>query len=106
MEKKWTITGAFTDWTLTVSTEPSEEYHLNQLPAWHLQTFGQLADHFYDIVNLCELLQDHDEGEGLAKALAWHGPERSTKGALGDGGAQACVQVSQPGPVGPDLDHA
>lgn len=106
MEKKWTITGAFADWTMTVTTTSDAKYHESELSDWQQYNFARLADHFYDLVNLCEHLQEYNEGASIARALCWRGPERSAGGGLGDGSTQPGVQVAQAGPVGADLNNA
>jgi hypothetical protein len=106
MEKKWTITGAFADWTMTITATPGAEYHEPKLPDWQQYNFARLADHFYDLVCMCEHLQEYDEGEAIASALCWHGSERSPVCGLGDGSTQPGVQVAQAGPVGAHLNNA
>lgn len=105
MEKKWTVSGAFADWTLTVSTAPTSKYHEPDLPDWQQYNFARLADHFYDLVCMCEHLQDFDEGEVMASALCWYGPKRSPECGLGDGSPKPSMQIAQAGPVGTHLDH-
>src|SRR2546430_4100505 len=106
MEKKWTVSGVFADWTMTVRTEATEERHLPDLPEWQLLNFTQLGQHFHDIVNLCERVQEPEDGDGIAQALMWHAPEQAAKCAFGDGCAPPGVQVAQSGTVGADLDDA
>jgi hypothetical protein len=106
MEKKWTITGAYADWTMTITTVAATKDHEPELPEWQQYNFARLADHFYDLVCMCEHLQETDQGGGwVANALHWHGPVRSTPGRLGDGSTQPGVQVAKAGTVSPDLNH-
>lgn len=54
MEMTWQVSGAFANWTLTVTVGPPD-HEIDYRDDWRQAPFTRLHLHFVDLVNLLEL---------------------------------------------------
>lgn len=71
MERSWLIEGVYANWTMTVAAAPLDKPCGEEPPQWAMGNFGRLAEHFADLVNICEHFGDHEEGMELSRAVTW-----------------------------------
>jgi hypothetical protein len=54
MEKTWHVSGAYANWTMTVTIEPPD-HETEYRDDWREEPLSRLHLHFCDVVNLLEL---------------------------------------------------
>jgi hypothetical protein len=65
MERTWTLSGTYANWTLTVSAEPPEtESGDFDVPEWPGEKFDPVAAHFLQAVNYYEVSRDSERFYG------------------------------------------
>ncbi|HEX3778213.1 MAG TPA: hypothetical protein VHX38_00970 [Pseudonocardiaceae bacterium] len=66
VEKTWTLSGAYGDWSLTLKIEQGDPDHsvlADPDQVWTETGFQRLADHFHDLMDYRELVLDTDTDE-------------------------------------------
>lgn len=61
MERRWSLPGAYADWTLTVTTSPGKGAVEPFDDNWEQDTLDRIGAHFFDAVALMESLRTLEE---------------------------------------------
>lgn len=60
MERTWKLRGAYANWRMTLTTEPSEDEEVKFVDDWPTGPLERLGGHFTDMVSLAEYYRQLD----------------------------------------------
>jgi hypothetical protein len=64
MEKRWNVSGAYAEWTMTLTTTPPEDADKPLVDSWSPCVMEKIGDYFENLVSLLEYYRELHEESG------------------------------------------